>query len=292
VNDVADPFTFEPGHYPDMAAEDYHAAESISASGAKKILKSPAHYRFMRTKPNEPTPQMQFGTVCHDGVLEPATLLDRVVCVPEDAPNKPTAAQLRALKPAPSTLEAIAFWSAFRERSVGKIILAADEFARAKRCIDAVLSHPGARYLLEGAAVEHSLFWRDKLFDVPCKARLDARQHGGVTDLKTCADASPEGFARAIAQYDYHLQGAAYFSGCEHVLDATPEFFAFVCVETEEPHAVACYQLGRASIQAGARLWDEALSRYKAALELGRWNGYPETIDVIEAPRWKLKFDA
>ncbi len=277
MNYIAEPWTFEPGHYPRMVSEDYHAAESMSASGAKKILKSPAHYKLMRTTPKEPTPQMQFGTCCHDGVLEPDTFSHRVVASPKFDMRKTVDKEASA---------------AFNAEHVGKVILSPGDFDRVRRCIDAVLSHPGARYLLENAAVEHSIFWRDKLFDVPCKARLDAQKHGGISDLKTCADASPGGFAQAIGKFDYHLQAWSNFSACEHVLNATPEFFAFVCVETEEPHAVACYQLGRASIMAGARLWDEALSRYKAALAAGRWNGYPDSIETIEAPRWKLKFDA
>lgn len=291
MNDSAPTLRPADGVYYGMPAADYHAVESMSASGAKKIRKSPAHFRLMRDTPSEPTAQMQFGTCVHNGALEPDSLATRVVGGPDEAPTRPSSKQLSAKKPSPDTLSAIAFWESFDAEHAGKIILSRHDFDRARRCIDAVHEHPAARYLLEDAQIEVSIFWQDKLFEVPCKARLDARKHGGIVDLKTCQDASPEGFARAIGAYDYHEQGWAYFSGCEHVLDATPEFFAFVCVETEPPHAVAVYHLGRESLMAGARLWDEALSRYKAALAAGKWTGYPETINTINAPRWKLRFD-
>lgn len=277
MNDTAPSLRPVDGVYYGMPSADYYRVEGMSASGAKKIRRSPAHYLLARTTPSEPTPQMQFGTCVHNGALEPDSFAARVACAAPDVNRRTTIGK--------------AAIAAFDAANHGKIILSAKDFDRARRCIDAVHEHPAARYLLEGAQIEVSLFWQDKLFEVPCKARLDAQKHGGIVDLKTCQDASPEGFARAIGAYDYHEQGWAYFSGSEHILDATPEFFAFVCVETEPPHAVAVYHLGRESLMAGARLWDEALSRYKAAIAAGKWIGYPETINTINAPRWKLRFD-
>jgi hypothetical protein len=62
-----------------------------------------------------------------------------------------------------------------------------------------------------------------------------------------------------------------------------------ICVETDEPFAVAVYQLGTASIKAGMRQMDEALERYKRCLETGRYPGYPELIQSIDVPRWALR---
>jgi exodeoxyribonuclease VIII len=266
---------FVPGHFPVMPAAEYHDIEALSSSGAKRIRKSPAHFRLMRTTANAPSPAMQFGTAVHSGVLEPATFADCVVCAPDVNKRTNLGKDVHAQ---------------FIAEHGHKVILSPSDFDRARRCIDAVLAHPAARHLLEGAEVEHSLFWNDRLFNVPCKARLDARKHGGITDLKSCQDASPEGFAQAIGAFDYHAQAWTYMSGAEHVLDATPEFFAFVAVETEPPHCVAVYHLGRDSLMHGARLWDEALARYKKAIDAGEWAGYSPQIETIDAPRWKLKF--
>jgi PDDEXK-like domain of unknown function (DUF3799) len=282
----------ESGYLDDMPAAEYHRAEAMSAHGAAKILKSPAHFRVMRDELIDPktTVAKDLGTAIHDGVLEPEAFDARVVAAPAE-PKRPTSAQLKAKKPAPETIAAIEFWRDFEFMHGDKIILSPDDMARARRCIDAVRSHPAARRLLEGAIVERSLFWRDKLFGVPCKARIDISNLGGVCDLKSCRDASPEGFSRAIGDYNYHVQGWTNYSGSEHVLNASPAFFAFICVETEEPFAVATYYLGRDSLMAGARLWDEALSRYRDALAAGAWRGYPDDIREINAPRWKLRFD-
>lgn len=266
--------TFVPGVFEAMPADEYFAVEAMSASGAKKMLRSPAHYRLMRTEPSEPTAAMVFGTAVHCGVLEPAEFEKRYVLAPSF--NKRTNDGKRAL----------AEWL---EANVGRIGLDADEWDRARRCIDAVLAHPAASRLLEGAQRELSLFWLDGEYKVPCKARYDARNHGGVIDLKTTKDASPDEFAKQIANLLYHVQGAHYVSAHEHVLNETPAFFAFIAVESEPPHAVACYTLPPVAIQAGRREMDEALARYKAALALGKWPGYAETIQPIDLPRWSLR---
>lgn len=277
------------GSIDDLPAERYHAHEAMSASGAKKMLRSPMHYRLMRDTPNVPTDAMQFGTVCHTGVLEPHCLGPRVCVLPADPPRRPTKAQINAKRPSPETMDAIAWWQEFDAAAAGKIVMAMDEFQRATKCISAVLAHPAASKLLDGAVVERSLFWSDGEYKVPCKARFDAMNLGGVIDVKSTQDASPEGFARQAANLLYHVQAAHYCSAAEHVLDASPEFFAFICVESEPPHAVAVYTLPPVAIRAGARLMDEALARYRDALAGGTWPGYSETINPLELPRWALR---
>lgn len=42
-----EPPPFEPGIHYDMPAERYHATEALSASGAKEILRSAMHYRYL-----------------------------------------------------------------------------------------------------------------------------------------------------------------------------------------------------------------------------------------------------
>lgn len=262
-------------HYA-MPGDEYHAVEAMSASGAKKILRSPAHYRLMRTEPSEATEAMQFGTAVHCGLLEPERFAGAVLIAPEI--NK-------------RTKDGKAEWAAFRLANAGSIVLSPADYNRAHACIDAVNRHPAASRLLDGAQREVSLFWRDGEYGVPCKARIDARNHGGLIDVKSTIDASPEGFGKQVANMLYHVQGWHYWAGSEAVFDESPQFFGFIAVENEPPHAVACYTLPREALQAGRRLMDEALARYRAALAAGRWQGYPETINPIELPRWALRFD-
>lgn len=265
---------FVEGLFTDMSFPVYRQVEALSQSGAKKILQSCQHYRFDREHPSAGTPNMQFGTSVHVGVMEPNRFDDAVVCLPEidrrSKAGKLGYAEFLALNP-------------------GRILLSADDFDRSRRCVDAVLAHPAARKLLDGSMVEHSLFWLDKQYGVKAKARLDIRSHGGITDLKTCIDASPEGFSRSIANFGYHLQASYYISGAEHALGASPEFYCLIAVESEQPHAVAVYQLDTPSILAGAHLANIALARYAEALAAGKWPGYSDLVQTINVPRWALR---
>jgi hypothetical protein len=259
----------------DLPAPAYHAADGMSAGGVKAILRSAAHFRESRLHPSKPTPAQVFGTAVHDGVLEPDTFAQRVVVAPDV--NKRTNAGKDEL-------------AAFNAAHPGAIVLSPDDFARVRRCVDAVRAHDGAAYLLNGAEREVSLFWRDKQFDVPCRCRYDAFHFARMetADIKTTTDASPEAFARSAATFSYHVQAAHYLSGAEHVVDETPRVFAFICVESEPPHAVAVYAMDAAAILAGQALANRALERYAAARAADAWPSYPVTIQTLALPRWAL----
>lgn len=271
-----EPRPFEAGVFEDMPAEHYFAVEAMSQSGAKEMLKSPMHYRFSKDNPTAPTPAMQFGTAVHTGILEPEKFDAAVVAIP--------ACDRR-------TKDGKATFAAFMATAVGKIALPQADFDRCRRTIDAVHRHPMARELLAGAEVETSLFWIDNRYKVPCKARVDARNHGGLIDVKTTQNASPHEWPRTVASWGYEIQAAAYFDGCEHLLDATPAFFVHIAVESEAPHGVACYALQGDAIGVGRARWNLALERYAKAQESGFWPAYSDRIEAIRLPRWATRLD-
>jgi len=270
---MADAPAFAPGVYDDMPAEQYHALEALSSSGIKKLLRSPAHYLVERTKRNEPTEAMRIGTAVHTLILEPHREAE-VIEMP--AFNARTAAG-RADRDA---------WLA---EHAGAQAFDAETLGRIRAAVAAVRAHPGAALLLSDGRPEVSLLWHDATLGAPCKARADfLRADGGMVDVKTTADASPAGFRRAIGSFLYHVQAAWYFNGAEHLLNATPPYWCFVCVETDPPFGVAVYSLDSASIRAGGALCARALRTYAECIGADRWPAYVETIEPISAPRWAL----
>jgi hypothetical protein len=267
---------FVPGVFDGMPAEQYFAVEALSQSGATKLLRSPAHYKLDRDKRSEPTAAMQFGTAVHTGVLEPDRFAATVVAAPK-VDRRTNAGK--------------AEWSAFVESSVGRIVLDRADYDAARRCVDAVLAHPGARALLDGARREVSAFWLDPKYNIPCKARFDALNHGGIVDVKTTDDASPDAFARSIAKWGYHRQSAHYSDGHEVALGTPSAFFALIVVEKEPPHAVACYAMPDVGVLAGRREMATARARYAHCIAAGEWPAYPDTIETIALPKWLLRFD-
>lgn len=277
MNDLSLPVDiaqFAPGLYPYLCAERYHAIDAMSASGAKKILRSPAHYAMSKAHPMEPTPAMIFGTLCHTAVLESHKLTEISACKPEGIDRRATQGK--------------ADWAAFEAKSAGKLIADTETFARVWAVADAVEGHPAARALLQDAQREVSVLWRSGEDAIPCKSRFDAVKPGLVIDLKTCQDASPGAFAKSVANFQYHLQAAAYCEAYESAYGAAPEAFVFIAVESEAPHGVAVYVLDDEALSSGRRLWAEALMRYRDCKASGLWPAYAETIETLTLPKWAL----
>ena len=267
---------FLPGIFPDMPAPEYFSVPAMSASGAKKMLRSQAHYLESLNRPSDPTPNMIFGSATHTGALEPWRFVDEVVAAPELNLRTKAGKESREL---------------FNQEHAGKIILSPDDHARCVNTIAAVRRHPAAAKLLDGATIEQSLFWLDAKFGVPCKARWDAWNHGIIVDFKTCQDASPEAFGRSCATYSYDVQAAQYISAAEHVLNESPRAFCFIAVETEPPHAVAVYAAQSDMILAGRHRMDIALERYREIRETGTYLGYADLIQPLKFPKWATRFD-
>jgi exodeoxyribonuclease VIII len=292
MNVAASPAEVEPadGVHFELEESAYRRLNRLSYSGAKVVLRSLAHYVENRRNPKPETDEQRFGTVFHAELLEPGRAASMIVVLPQNAPRRPTSVQLAAAKPSPATVEAIAWWRDFDASSAGRLVIDANEAHRLEGMLEAVRAHSGATHLLAAGRPEVSVLWQDRQYDVPCKCRIDfLRDDGGHVDIKTAADASPEAFARAAASFSYHMQAAAYFSGAEHALNASPPFWAWVVVEKEPPYGVATYVAQADALLAGARMWDTALARYRMALDTSEWPAYAPTIEPLHFPTWALR---
>lgn len=272
MNAIAEPI-FAPGIYDGMPIEQYHAMRALSSSGIKKLLRSPAHYLLDRTKTSEPTESMRFGTAVHTLLLEPERAGEIIEMPDFNARTKDGRAERDMW------IEAHAGYQSFN----------AETLARIRAAVAAVRAHPGASMLLSDGVAERSVLWRDEREGIECRARFDwHREDGGIVDVKTTIDAGPEGFRRAIGQFGYHISAAWYWLGAEHVLHASPAYWAFVVVESEPPHGVATYVLDAASIRAGMAKCSQAVHTFAQCMRAGEWPSYPDTIEPISAPRWAL----
>lgn len=264
--------TITPGVYTGMPAPDYHAIDALSASGAKHLLRSPAHYLAQKEKPMEPTASMRLGTAVHTMILEPEKADIEIARAPKV--DKRT-------KVGKETIEL------FEREHQGKLILDADVFDKAAAIADAVARHPIARDLLQGGQPEVSMLW--KAYDgVPCKARFDYYRGDGIVDVKTTQDASPEAFARSIASFKYHMQAAHYLQGYREVTGWDADYFTFVAVESEPPYAIGIYRLDEASLQTGRMLMEKAAMAFRTAADPVQWKGYARDIETISVPSWAL----
>lgn len=273
-----------------LSNAEYHKIDALSSTGAKVLAQqSGFHYQFKLANPLEQTASLRMGTAVHTGILEPHKFTEEIVPVPADAPKYPTEQQIGAKSPSDKTIAALDWWERFEKRTAGKLVLKPDEFDRVQKMIASVQRHDHAMAVLEDGEREYSILWRDREFDVPCRCRFDSLRLADMVaaDLKSCADASPDGFARAAANLSYHLSAAFYTVGAETMLDQSPRAWYWVCVENVAPHATAVYRCESDALRAGMRLVNVAMGRYRVGRSSGYWDAYPG-IKPLKLPRYAL----
>lgn len=295
----------------------YHKGPGISKSGLDLIRRSPMHYKFMKENPRPSTPALVIGQALHCLVLEGEEQFHKEFCrAPANAPNKPTAAQLRAEKPTPAALKSIQFWAEFNEENKGKQIISSksdpekgdawgvSDWDKLFRMRDAIMEHPTASALLDSGLSELSGYWIDRSIDIEqlkvaagkkinlnlndptfklCKLRLDwfSDTHNLGIDLKTTEDASYTEFSRSVDKFRYHVQDAFYREGMSQ-LNRPLDEFVFVAIEKQPPYAVACYTIDLKGKRFGKSLFQRDLSTYAYCKANDEWPLYPSDVRELE----------
>ena len=246
---------------------EYHADPAVSASHVKAVMQSPYHYWSRYLDPQrpivEPTAAMKLGSLAHCAVLEPDELSKRYAIAPDRRSN---AGKAVAAEMATNGIEAVS----------------EPEMTLALNMAASVRSHSQASLLLSDGKAEHSFWWNDLATGLRCKCRPDWYQNTTIVDLKTCQDASPNGFARACAAFGYHTQAAHYLKG------TFADRFVFIAVEKTYPYAVGVYQLNAASMAAGAEQCRIGLQAISDCRAINEWPGYTVGIETIAMPNWAL----
>ena len=272
-----------------MPADQYHSHSAVGHSALVRIMRSPAHYREYVTNPPEPTTAMVLGTAFHTALLEPDRFSQTFVVTPKfDRRTKEGKAQAEA----------------WESENAGKTALTADQMDAIQQMVAGVKAHAGAAKLLSSGVAEMSGFWVDPETGIECKCRPDFLAMGGspfagnidriagIVDVKTCVDASAEGFARAIATLGYDVQAAFYQDGMGALTGRTIPFY-FIAVEKDAPYAVAAYKASDEMIEVGRAKYRAALQLLKWCRENESWPGYQPggEIETINLPRWAANFD-
>ena len=252
----------------DLPASQYHNRKALSKSGLDQFRKSPAHFRAWQDGASEPevTPAMEFGTAAHMAVLEPELFYARYKPFEGDRRTKEGRAEYQGIVDSGLTPLAIDTWDSL-------VYLATS-----------VHAHPAAASALNACnSFEVSYF--DTWNDIAVKARIDGLSADAIIDLKTTQDASPQAFAKSVAQFRYHVQAAWYqrITGINR--------FIFIAVEKEAPFGVACYELDQQAIDLGNEIIDSQLSLFKECETLNSWPCYASTVQALSLPAWAARQD-
>jgi exodeoxyribonuclease VIII len=182
-----------------------------------------------------------------------------------------------------------------------RIVLKPEEWDQLMSMRDAVMAHPIARALLTGrpGKAEQSVYWVDQATGVLCRCRPDFwRDDNLIVDLKTTEDASPEGFAKSIANWSYDTQDAFYTDGILAATGKPLRAFVFLAVEKSarvvegQPLGVAVYQLDEAGRELGRAKYREDLGVYAQCIKTGIWPCYGDKLQTISLPQWHMNKNA
>jgi len=256
-----------------MPNADYHESEALSASGAKTIaMKSLAHFKYGEVKHS---PAFDVGTATHTLILEPH-MKKSVWCGPATRRGKE--------------------WTQLKEDAdaEGAVLLTEADYEQANKMAEAVLSNAAAAEYLSGdLVVEASMFAHDSIYNVDLRARPDGwrRDIAAVLDVKTTVDPSPEGFARQVANFGYHIQDQFYrrvltLNGVE--IDR----FIFIAVGKEAPYPVGVYELDWRTLEEGKAAVKYALEQYATAQQTGIWDYGYGSLQTLQIPPYAFKFSA
>ena len=261
-----------PGLHDDVPEAEYHADRaSLSVTGAKLLLKSPAKFRHRLDHP-EHKDVFDFGSAAHRMVLGVGA---PIVVVDADSWRGKAAQAERD-----------------EVRAKGAIPLLVADHERVVAMADRLRDHDFAMTLLSGGRAEVSAYALDEPTGVIRRGRFDYLKERVASDYKSCADASPDGFARSVVNFGYDMQAAWYIDlaeCCDWPLDA----FAFVAQEKEAPYSVEVYQLPDELLTRGRERNRRALERFRDCTDSGIWPGYTgQPFTTLPAPRWALREDA
>ncbi len=261
--------------------EEYHRHPALSATGAKRILRAPALYRWAVDNPPASSSTFDFGKAAHLRILgagDPVEVLDF------DSWRTKAAQQARD--------EATA---------AGRVPLLVKDWQPVEGMADALkaselVTQDGVRFsiadLFTDGTPEQSLFWHDADTGAHCRARLDwlpAPVEGRrmvIVDYKSARSADPREFGRAVDSYGYHVQQAFYLDAVRACGVHPDPAFVFVVQEKEPPYLVTVNQLDSDAAFLGRMLADRARRLFVDCLESGVWPGYSNQVNTIALPPW------
>ena len=268
----------------------YHARTEISNSMLGDIdppYRYHARYVAAELVPRVSTTAMDEGAATHMLMLEPDQFKDRFA-IKEKVDGRSKAGK--------------EYNAVFAAENEGKTILTTEQLAKCEAMANAAFNHEAAAELLRKPGINEATV----LFNYPakgmangmaCRSRIDkiipgdGAADGIIIDIKTAKSASPNGFQRAIINYNYHQQAMFYRDGLaacgEPGYEGAADWpFVWIVVESSAPYCVGVYTMDDEPAQRGRELHQQAISTLAACLKENHWPQYTNGIEILHLPPW------
>jgi exodeoxyribonuclease VIII len=234
----------------------------MSYSALKAFAKSPNHYIQYIEGTHETTPAMLLGQAIHCLILEPHKFNDSFAISPQVDRR---------------TNDGKASWALFLDSAQDKNILTPAEFDKAALIADITKENYFANQLLDRCK-EFEVYKEAGIYGMQFKGIADAVASTYIVDIKTCSDASPDGFMRQAHNLHYHLQAAIY----RHIFGVN--LFYWIAVETTAPHNVQVYRQSDRAFEQANKFLANLVSSFRGWD--GSPTGYGDYIMDLDLPKW------
>lgn len=261
----------EPGLYSGVPEDVYHGGDSLSSSGARRLLEvTPHRWQWEQQHPKPPSDEMVWGSAVHSLVLGAGpTPVDTGYERWQSNDAKAEVARIKA---------------------EGGIPLKPKDFARAHDAAAKVREHPDAAALLASGDPELSAYAPDSGTGVMRRARPDWMQWIGhrtarVGDLKTSSKTGPRPWVWSAADFGYHIQMPWYadvLADLPDPVEVAEWLWLVVC--SDPPYEVWIVEMPPAAYDLGRRQCRRALDIYAECRDTGIWPTHPEGVHLLDLP--------
>ena len=264
-----------------MTNKKYHTRAEISKSDLDLLAKSPYLLKLKKDGlyQTEASASLNLGSAVHKLVLEKNDFFNEFAIEPNlDKRTKDGKAE----------------FNEFLAKNSDKIILKSDDYDKALQIAEAVNHAKATANFLKDGKAEQSYFSEIQGVKVKCRPDFYNENLGLIIDLKTTSDASPNGFMKSIANFNYHIQ-TAFYTDILQSLGKKVNKFLFIAVETKEPFLIGFYELDLAAIEKGREKYTELLSLWKWCVENNNYfqygdfkDGRYQVVKTLNLPTWKF----
>lgn len=233
--------------------EQYHAVNCISASGLKTIALNDNNVNCYLKKDFKKTASMELGVQVHTILQEGIKGFNKEYFVLPDLDMR--------LKQNKELVKQLV------EKNDGKKSISNANY---KICLEIYTNAKDNKNVMEYLDGMHEISHYGKYLGIDIRVRPDTIGKGWISDIKSCQDASPKEFQKAIKYLGYNIQATFY---CD-MLNFDPKNFRFIACMTKPPYSVQLYHMSEETIEWGRKGWREAFHYWKQYVDHGIISGY------------------
>jgi exodeoxyribonuclease VIII len=272
---------------------DYHDHPAYSSSKIKSFATSTGLSYWARHEdplrvPFLPSEPMRQGSLVDCLLTQEHKFLEKYAVIPEEAPKKPTKAQLGAKNQSLETVAAINWWSKWNLENQCKEVISREWESNAKNIAEVLRSDPEIAPLIECPS-QSPHFWFDDQLSVDCRYMPDFENEDTV-DLKQSNSANPRKFqGRAYFDFAYDIQCAHYREGRLSRSGSYPKRVILLAYEWKYPYNRSVNILSDEDLLEGYRRREEAILGIEECKKNNHWPSYGTVITKMPRHSYNLE---